>query len=273
MTIKPLQNYLLSLDSKYNETMVTKSGFKLFLDPTWKPEENATVTGKVVGTPPNSTLKNGDTVFFSYVVVAQRDFESTSDVFTPMFEGDSPYFQRYRNGKGETLNIKAMPGKVSHIWTGALWSSTNEFLDGMQGSEHELNRWKAKFNFGGNMKFKYRNLIPIQKRELWNCKPEYIFAKKTKKGLEAVGDRVILKPIDTPIPVEIQREMKIGVIDPTLSARYQDRATLVSGGKELGLKEGDIIGFDSRFNEKYDVDGQAYFLVKKKRILGTWHKR
>ena len=275
MNIQPLDNYLISVENKYVEEIITSSGVKFFLDPSWNPTMHTTVIGKVEKIPVNNSLELsiGDSILFSYVVIGQRDYASTGSVFHSMFEGEvNPMFQRYKNGKGEFLNIKAMSGIIGYIWTGVHLSPRSELIDGCQGSESEVSRWASKFQIGAGGSYKYKNLLNIEGKEYWVCKPEYVFAKKDGKKLIPLSDRLILNPINVEIPKDVLSEMMIKVPESSVFARYYDRGELTHPDKTTGYKKGDIVGFDPKFVERYDVDGKEQFLLRKRRVLGKYSK-
>ena len=210
---------------------------------------------------------------FSYVVIGQRDYTPTGNVFHSMFEGEvNPMFQRYKNGKGEYLNIKAMSGVIGYIWTGVHLNPRSELISGCQGSESEVSRWASQFTIGAGGGYKYKNLIQLEGKEYWICKPEYIFAQKKGKKLIPLADRLILNPINVEIPKDVLSEMMIKVPDSAVFARYYDRGELTHPDKTTGYKKGDIVGFDPKFVERYDVDGKEHFLLRKRRVLGRYSK-
>ncbi len=47
---------------------------------------------------------------------------------------------------------------------------------------------------------------------------------------------------------------------------FLDRAIVISGGENIGLKKGDIVGFEQKFCEKYTLWGTECFLIKEDRI-------
>lgn len=274
MTITPRDNYLVTVESKYTEEIILGDGIKLFIDPSYRPEHNVTVLGKVASISKNNplNLSIGDEIFFSYVVIGQRDYTPTGNVFHSLFEEHNERFQRYRNGKGESLNIVAMPGIIGLIWVGTHLSDRGELISGCQGSESEVSRWKSQFTIGAGGGYKYKNLLNIEGKEHWIVKPELVFARRKGKKLEPLGDRLILKPLKVEVPKDILREMKIKIPDSAVYTEHRDKSELQFFDKKTGYKKGTIIGYEPKYLESYIVDGEKYQLLRTRRVLGTYEK-
>ena len=215
-----------------------------------------------------SKLKEGDKVLFDYSVVAERTFESDGEYFTEITK-DSPYYQKFKNGKGESLLIVAMPGKITHIWVGTYHDARGNFIDGCQGSEHDISRWKAQFNFGNTQSFVFKNLLDTGTKDVWKADYRDIYAKIENDELVTVGNRIILEPIDVEIPKDVIQQM--GVVD-TIEAKVRlgDRAKVLSAPEGVSFKKGDVIGFEPQFLEKYEYNNKQYYLIKSYRALGIW---
>ncbi len=276
MKAKPINHIFLNLEKPIQDT-ITLGDLELYLDGSYRPEWNATVVGEVYSLPKNpkgtdgkvvSKLKEGDKVLFDYSVVAERKFESDGDYFTEITK-DSPYYQKFTNGKGESLLIVAMPGKISHIWVGTYHDKRGNFIDGCQGAEHNISRWKAQFNFGNTQSFFFKNLVDTGTKGVWKADYRDIFAKVENDELITVGNRIILEPIDIDLPQDVIKEM--GVVD-TINAKVRlgDRAKVLSVPEGVNLKKGDVVGFEPQFLEKYEYNNKQYYLIKSYRALGIW---
>lgn len=274
MNITPKENYLVTVESKYTEEIILSNGMKLFLDSSYHPEQHATVLGKICSIPKNNSLNLsiGDEVFFSFVVIGQRDYAEVGAVYHSMFEGDNQYFQRYRNGKGHTVTIVSMPGIIGKIWVGTHLDDRGNLVSGCQGSESEVSRWKSQFTIGNGGTFKYKNLLNIEGQEQWVVKPEFIFARKRGKKLEPLGDRLILKPIKVEVPRETLREMLVKIPDSAVFAEHRNKSELQYFDKNTGYPKGTIIGYEPKYIESYTVNGEKYQLLRVRRILGTYQK-
>lgn len=81
----PLNNCLVKIEKRYQDTMGT-----IKIDPTWRPQDFATLEGTVVSAPIDidfdkaiGTVEKGDKVIFSYGVV--YDYVTQPDDDTPVF--------------------------------------------------------------------------------------------------------------------------------------------------------------------------------------------
>lgn len=279
MKAQPINHVFLSLTKPLQDT-IRMGDIDLYLDGSYRPEWNATIVGKVAGLPQNPKgedsgcvhkLNIGDEVLFDYSVVAERKFEADGDHFTEVTK-DSPYYQRFVNGKGEVLTIVAMQGKITLTWSGIYQNARKEFVDGMQGSESDINRWKAQFNFGSTQKFFFKNLLDTGSGDVWKAEYRDIFAKVVDGELVTVGDRIILEPIDVPIPEQVLTQMGLEIPKSSISARLRDRGKVVSAPEYTKLQKGDVVGFEERFLEKYDFNDKKYYLIKARRALGVWEE-
>ena len=278
MRAQPINNIFLSLTKPIQDT-IKLGDLELYLDGSYRPEWNATVVGEIYGLPKNpkgdnakvvTKLKNGDKVLFDYSVVAERKFESDGGSFTEITK-NSPYYQKFTNGKGERLLIVAMPGKITYIWVGTLHDKRGNFVDGCQGSEHDIERWKSQFSFGETQKFFFKNLVDTGNKDVWKADYRDIYAKIVNDELETVGNRIILEPIDVSIPQDVIKQM--GMVD-TIDAKVRlgDRAKVLSAPEDTSIKIGDIVGFEPQYLEKYDYNNKQYYLIKSNRALGIWEE-
>lgn len=268
--ITPINSVLLCLDRALNDEIITTGGLKLFLDPTWNPEWNASVTGVVFGVPVNcpENVNIGDEVAFSYTVVSDRT-STKVDYFQPIFE-PTKFYKRYLNQMGQKLTIVAMPGTIKPLWVGSLTDRYNEPLTGVTGTESDVERWMSQFNFSSHQDMRFNNLFNFNGKDYWRAGIEDIFAKRVKGEIVAIGDRVIMQPVEENIKERI--EIIEGKILPyqSVKVRFQDRGKVLSGGEDMGIKKGDIVSFDQRFLEKYKFWNKDYYLIKKHRISGKW---
>lgn len=269
---RPLRNSVfLQVENALIEEITTESGFKLFLAPEYNLEHNVTVCAKVAELPTKlkANLSVGDEVAFSYTVISDRAFPDTVQYFVPVAEGS--HIKIWMNGKGEKVRMLAKPGVISLIWTGTYFDSKGQFQHGAQGTEREIDRWLHKnFSFGKPENFIYKNKITLNDKDYWKCSLENIFAKKVGDEIVSVSDRVICTPIDIPVDEQIREISGIHLPEGNIEMRLYDRATVVSGGESLGLKKGDIVSFEQKYCEKYELWGKMYFLIRERRLDGTW---
>lgn len=264
----PKNRAILELDQKFTDEIILEGGLKLYLDPSYRPEWNVTVTGTVKALPRDyqGELEVGQKVFFSYMVVNQRTFKSDEDYFLPTMEG-SDFFKEFQDKRGRQITVLAFPEVITKRWAGSLYDETG-WIDGCQGSESDVERWLSQFKFGTNEDQVYKNLLEIDGKDYWLCDLDLIFAHKPKKNLKALGSYVLLKPIDIDVTERIKIMKGIEIPESSIKMRREDCGRVVSvPNKKITLNEGDIGFFNMRFAEKYDFEGNQYFIVKQDRIL------
>jgi co-chaperonin GroES (HSP10) len=270
----PLQdNVFLSIEKTVIDEITTDSGFKLYLAPEWNFEWNVGIQGRIAVLPRNyqGELKVGDSVAFSYRVVSERELPNTSEYFTEISEGSND-IKIWVNGKGEKLQkIGAWHGAITRIWTGKYFSKKGQFELGCQGTERQVDQWLRKnFKFEKPETFTYTNLISLNGKDYWKCSIENVFAKKVGDELVALGDRLICEPIDIPISERVKEYNGIIIPEGAQQIRLYDRARLIAGGEKLGFEKGDVVSFEDKYAEMYEMFGKKYFLIRERRINGRW---
>lgn len=275
----PVNQVLLKVDKALNDEIITDGGLKLYLDPTYKKEQNVAVTATVCDLPKKVSKKEqrflskvniGDEVAMSYQVVADLEFKGDGHRFMPTTE-DNPYQQEYANGRGEWVRCYALPtrrGIAKATWVGVYINKLGQFIDGCQGTESEVSRWKAQFEFGKTDIYSHCNLFHFNKQDYWKADPSQIFAKKTDGHIVAVGNRIICKPIDEELPTHLKGNI---IQTQDIKIRYQDRARVISSTRN-DIKKDYIISFRPCDIEKYEMWGQTYYLINERFIQGVWSK-
>lgn len=274
----PLSQVLLVLDKPLQDELITDSGLKLFIDPSYNKEQNVVVVATVVALPINSHPKDkkildqlsvGDEVCISYSVVADFEFKGDRERYMETTE-ENPHMKEFANGKGETVKVYAMKKASGFgvVWVGMHQDKRGDIVDGVQGSEATVERWLSQFPFGKTDEYSFNNFFEYKSKDYWKCSLDQIFAKRVKKHLVAVGDRVICKPIDEDVPLSA---LPSTMHHSNIKIRHQDRGRVLTGGKEKGFKKDEIISFPPTKNEKYNFFGIDYFLVNQNYVTGKWN--
>lgn len=275
----PVSQVLLSVEAALQETITTDSGIKFFINPDYNREWNVATSAKIAALPINpspkekyilDSLKVGDEVCFSYQVISDVSFGSDSNNFLPATYDDR-YVKEFINGKGETVRVYGLAkrsGFKGLTWIGTYQNKRREVIDGVQGDEETVERWLSKFPFGKTDDYTFNNFFEYSGNDYWKAYPDQIFAKKVKGRWVAIGDRVICKPVEGDVP----REILINIQHKeSVKIRYQDRAEVLSGGKRMNLKKGDIVSFDPLKVEKYKFDNKDYYLINERLVNGKWN--
>lgn len=275
----PLNQVLLKVEKALNDEIITDSGIKLYLDGSYSKEWNAAVTAKVAELPIKVNQKQksiaekisvGDEVAMSYQVISHLEFKSDSHRFMEVTE-ENPYFQEFANGKGEWIKCYALParrGIAKAIWVGTYFDKRGQFIDGAQGTESDVQRWKSQFEYGKTDLYNHCNYFSYNGQDYWKADLNQIFAKKVDGHIIAVGDRIICKPIEEDVPANVKQSLNY---NGDLKIRYQDRGRVISSTRN-DIKKDYIISFQANHVEKYDLWGKQYFLIKERFVQGVWEK-
>ena len=274
MTPVPTQNHaLLSVGNALVDEITTESGFKLYLAPEWNLEQNVSVSGKIASLPRNYTgnLSAGDEVAFSYQVISNRTFPNTAHWYVPVSDNEKGAIRIWMNHKGEKVRMIQHMGVINTFWVGTYFNSRGQFEQGTQGSESQVERWlHTNFKFGTAEGFIFKNKLHLNNQDYWKCNLENIFAKKVGDEIIAIGNRVICEIIDIDVPKKILEQSGLHIPESSVQMRFYDRGRVLSGGEKMGFKKGDIVSFEEKYCEKYELFGKQYFLIKENRINGFW---
>lgn len=267
------------MDKPLQDELITDSGLKLYIDPSYRKEWASTVTAVIAELPIKVNhkeqkildhLKVGDEVCVSYQVVSDFEYKGDGQQFMQATE-DNDYIKEFYNGEGKSVRVYALPkraGIKGAIWCGVYLDKKRDLIDGIQGTEEEVETWLSQFPFGKTDIYSFNNFFEYNKKDYWKCGLDQIFAKRVKGHLVAVGDRVICKPIEEDVPVELLQNIQH---NSSVKIRYQDRGKVLTGGKEKGIKRDDIISFDPTLCEKYTFFGKDYFLINQNFVTGKWN--
>lgn len=276
---QPVSQVLLYIEQALQDTIVTDSGLKLYISPDYKKEWQAAVTATIAALPIKvskkdeaiiSQLKIGDEVAMSYQVVADFEFKGDGHRFMPSTEDDR-YTKEFVNGKGETVRVYGLAkrsGFKGLTWVATYQNKRREVIDGIQGDEETVERWLSQFPFGKTDEYTFNNFFEYNGTDYWKAFPDEIFAKKVKGHWVAIGDRIICTPIDEDVPVELLQKIQH---HESVKIRRQDRATVLSGGKRMNLKKGDVISFNQSHVEKYRFNNLEYYLINERVVQGKWN--
>lgn len=265
----PVNSIFVTVTKPVADIIKTNGGLELYLDSKWHHEQHVSCTGKVASLPKDNPfegqLQEGDEVCFSYQVIATRRFDADGHMFNPYI--DEPYRKQFYDGQMNKIDVCAYKGSFGVIkYACSYVDKRGVFIDGAVGTQSVMERWLSQFQFGNTQSFIFSHLIDYENQHYWKCNYSHIFAKKVKGKLQAIGDRVILKPIDVLVPKHVFTEMGLEIPKSAVYNREIGKAEVVSGGKSLGLKKGDIVGFDDQYKEKYTYFDKDYYLLTESRI-------
>lgn len=274
--MQPISQVLVQIEQAFQDEIITDSGLKLYLDPSYQKAWQSTVQGVVSRLPIKvnpkdkaiyDQLKVGDEVAMSFQVVADFEFKSDSDQFMPVTEGNDMY-REFTNAKGYWVKVYALPGKISALWVGLYQDNRTNLIDGIQGTQSQVETWLSQFPIGKTDIYSFNNLFTYNGEDYWKADLDQIFAKKVKGHWVAIGNRVIMKPVDEKVPDQYLIDAHKG---NDVQIRHQDRGRTITGGKSKGIKKDDVISFDPRHLEKYIFDHKEYYLINQELIKGKWN--
>jgi co-chaperonin GroES (HSP10) len=272
----PTNKLLLTLDKLYTDEIILSGGLKLYLDPSFRPEWNVTVTGTVAALPREGIpgLSIGAKVHFSYLVVYQRKWEDDKKFFVRNVLGNE-MVKEWTDKMGGTIKVVAFQGKgFEKKWGATYVNEYGDFVAGCQGKESDIDRWMAaNFKFGYSQDMKYKNLLEIDGEDYWMAHKDDIFATVVDGKLQATPGNAICKPVRIDIGRRIAIENGLRIPSKDVILVPQDRGILVSMGAQAELKvtakEGQTVLFPTNLIEKYSFDGENYFVVKHRRLLAV----
>ena len=263
---------LVEIPKAIEDEIIISDGLKLYFDASYSPEWNVCTVGMarvIPDTLPN--IKEGDEVAISYFVVADRTYPDYSDSFFPVME-ESPFQGKWKNGKGQWLTRIVMPTPTKILVHCALLQDDRmNLIYGVDGSESDVSRWLSQFSFQDTGKYTHTNQIQVGEKIFWKVEDFNIFAKRIGDEIVSVSDRVILEPIEVDLTTRYMLQGLLEKPDDTVKGMYTDRGVVISGGESMGLKKGDIAGFEPKYCERYKIWGKECFLLKESRIDVIWH--
>lgn len=279
-------NYVyVKVNKAFEDEITTPSGLKLYKDTRFQKEHSVSVSGIVHSIPqhPKSTLdkrvcnaiSEGDEVCFSFRVIADIEHIHTLGFFTEVTHEEDKWTKKWINANDERVTKVAFPTSANFVqWVGVHTDKFGEVVSGVQGNEHEVDRWLSQFSFMQEDKYRFKNLIGIDDIDVWKVRLDEIYAKRTPEGdLVPVGDRLLMKPIDIDVKHRIEIMKGISLPQQSVLQRFYDRAEITHNYPPLNLRKGDIVAFAPNYVEKYQFFQKEYFVLKPSRVLGKWERK
>lgn len=274
--MKPLNSIFLQIDTPLQKEIISGT-LRLIAAPEYNPEQNATVVGKIAALPKYpkgeyaaivKDLKIGDDIAFLYSVCSKIGYYGDSNAFHPATDG-SDYYKVWYNGKGERLQILAVPGIITKRWFCTYMDKRNNLIDGVDGTERDMEKFLSQFTFGSSDKAYFKNLVEINGKTYWRAEFNEILAVKRKKDIVAVGDWVCCNPIM--IDQTTTYNLQHGTILPPKSIGFvlTDRAEVVSSKV---FKKKQVIGANEQYWNKYTLWDEPFYFIKERRVYGTFQK-
>lgn len=278
--VKPVNKILVSIPKAFEDELVTDSGFKLWKDPSYNKEWNASVVGTVaimsdLVSEDNKSVFNeldlGVECAFDYKVCADFDYVSDADNFFEVTPEGSHILRKYTSKSGNWINIRGYKTHFGVKWTAWLQDKYMTILDGINGYEHDLEKWLSNFSFGKTDSYTFRNKVYVDKKPYWVVDFGQLIAKKVQDEWVALNDYVICRPLDVDVTKRVS--MTAGGIhlpDSSIKMRFYDRAIMLNGAEDMGIKKHEVIAFQEKYLYKNTIEGVEYFFIKRKYIDGLY---
>jgi co-chaperonin GroES (HSP10) len=275
--ISPKDKIIVRLESKYNDKIQTESGITLYQDTSYRPEWHTTVQGTVVSVPPkvskddpfNSRIElevqPGDTLFFSYMVVFDREYPAQKEYFFDISDG-TPFKMEFTN----CLDEKIVVQKLGDIHAGVIADKYGNVLDGLTGTQREVDRWLSRFKFCDDSMMVHANNL---EDDLWLVDYKWAIAVKRNGEMKMIGSYVLMEPLHGTIE-HFDAAKKLIVPEYLKNTQKKGYGKVVcigsplKGQPKLSIKPGDEVLYDERYVEQYKFENKDYLLIKQHRIQG-----
>ena len=287
-------NHLFCLiDKMYVDEIKAGNGVKIFLDSSFKPEWNATITGHVVSTPSKLTfdivkyerkglcvedIRPGDEVIFKYMVVEDKEHTDAPDAFYPKgdFESGDPE-KEYKNYYGELLKYTQWG---PNEYAACLLDANGDWVAGVHGTVKEADKFMSQFKFLGDGELSFRNLMIHEGVLYWKVdyslvmgviREETVDGKAVKRIIPARG-YVFVEPVE----IDLGDMTEGGIIIPEYMQKQKSRRMGIArhigkervGDRNMSLIPDEWVVYDEKYVEQYEIMGIPWLVIQHKYIEG-----
>lgn len=227
---------------------------------------DVSVTGFAESDMPSLGIKTGDEVIFSYLVISEKVYVDSPDTFRKVQEIPGVTTE-WRNDAG--LMLRKFKGPFPGMWDAMAMSLKGELIGTSHGTEDQVDRFLSQFSFS-NSKGRFKNLFEVNGKDLWKVKKGFIMGVRRGESVELFNNQVLALPLYVDMTTRVNLEQGLRLPDRYVQAEYDNMAKVVSGGKELGLKEGDFVVFEKKYVQKYKFWGKDYYVIPDRRVFGVF---
>ena len=201
----PIDKILVKVESAFNDEIKLSNGMVLYKDTSWSPQDHVTIEGEVIGVPDKITkydvfkkgispeVKVGDKLYFSYMVIADRESIDNPDSFYKTGEGV------WQNQKGETLTLGMLPEELTwvvmgkrNIWASNYHAANGVFIEGTVGKRSDVETWMTQFRFTQRDEMVHSNCLFDN---IWRVDYQFAIAYKRDDVLKTIGGYVMIEQI------------------------------------------------------------------------------
>jgi co-chaperonin GroES (HSP10) len=289
----PNNHLFVLIDKMYADEIKAGTGVKLFMDSSFKPEWNATITGHVVSTPVKLTqdivnyerrgldvedVRPGDEVIFKYMVVEDKDHVDSEDGF--WLNGDPQTEDKekeFKNHRGELLRIFTL-GK--NWYAASLQDREGNILGGVNGTRADAEKFMMQFKFLGDGEVSFKNLMIHEGVMYWRV--DYSLVMGVIRQEEQDGKKVpVIHPARgyvfvEPFEIDLGDMTEGGIIIPEYMQKQKSRRMGIArhvgkprkGDRNLSLQKDEFVVYDEKYVEQYEILGQLWLVIQHKYIEG-----
>lgn len=236
------------------------------------PERNVnwdvSVTGTAEADYPRLRIKKGDDIAFSYMVIAEKKWYDADSLFQLSIHTEG-IFSEWTDGSGGFIRKIKSPFSAKHKSWNAFYMKNEELISQMVGNDEECERWLSQFNFSNN-NGRHIHLFEVGGKDMWRVEHSMIIAKKSGHKISMFHDKILAKRIYSDMTTQV--ELSEGIILPknSIQIEYKNMAMIEGDYPKLGLKKGDIVGFQDEYAQKYKLWGIDYLILIENRIFGKY---
>lgn len=282
----PVDKILVTVENAFNDEIKLSNGLVLYKDVSWSPQDHVTIEGEVIGIPDKISqsdmfkagivpeVKVGDKLFFSYMVISDRESVDDPESFFKTGEGV------WQNQKGETLTLGMLPEQLTwavmgkrNIWASNYHSADNQLIEGFVGKRSDVDKWISQFKFTQRDELVYSNCLFDN---IWRVDYQYAIAYRRGDELRTIGGYVMIDQVVDEIALSFSDGTELIVPEYMKKAVRKGHGIVTAigepkqGARKVSVEVGDHVYFDPRFAEKYVIEGKEVLLVKRHKIYGKF---
>lgn len=282
----PVDKILVKVESAFNDEIKLSNGLVLYKDVSWSPQDHVTIEGEVVGIPDKISKSDpfkagivpevalGDKLFFSYMVISDRESVDDPDSFYKTGDGV------WQNNKGETLTLGMLPEALSwmimgarNVWVSNYHGADGELVEGSVGKRSEVDKWISQFKFTQRDELIYSNCLFDN---IWRVDYQYAIAYKRGEEIRTLGGYVMIEKVYDDMNLVMSDGTELIIPEYLKKAERKGHGIIVAtgapkeGSRKVTVDIGDHVVFDPRFAEKYIIEGKEVLLIKRHKIYGKF---
>jgi co-chaperonin GroES (HSP10) len=134
-------------------------------------------------------------------------------------------------------------------------------------TEKQVEGWLSRYKFSRTDGASFKNLIEYNGEQYWKVDYNHVFALRRNGQIMMVGGYVFVEPVS-----EIPQSGLIHLLRPIKAENEATARVLVvneprKGQKDLGIKPMDIVLYDRRYAQQYNVFGKDVLVLKHYQVL------